>query len=204
MNVLQELGILDTIKNACYLFLGLITGHIFWELCEHYCERAISYVNPLLFILTLCWGASGFFFLPPIFLPADQFLQYAFPDWDIPLSLLLKSHFLQHRSWLFSSTLIPLAFLSIIILQSILTQKTLQKRRFLIFLLNSLRDICVGFSVGITAHLIGDLIFQWIPARDTGIAIAGWQNLYSYTWFVLSLLFGFSIPLISIGKAKPN
>jgi hypothetical protein len=207
MDILQEFEFLfDTIKNSCYLFLGLITGYIFWEVCEYYCERAISKVNPLLFTLALCHGASGFFFLPSILIPVDSFLQYAFPDWDIPLLLLLKSSsLLQHRSWLFSSTLIPLVLLSTAIaLCYFINKKVSEGNLILLCLLNSFCHISIGLSIGTVAHLAGDFILQWIPSGDTGIIIAGWQTLPSYIWFALSLGLGLSIPFVILNQNQAS
>ncbi|WP_373526197.1 hypothetical protein [Nostoc sp.] len=200
MEFLEELGILDTIKNASYLFLGLISGYCFWELCEHYTGIGISRINPIVFILALCWGASGFFFLPPLSFTANQLIYYALPDWDIPLSLWIKLGFLQHRSWLFSSVILPLALL---IISRLSERYFARKQWFLSFIFHFIRDISIGLSVGSSAHLFGDFSLQWIPVGDTSINIFGWQKpVYFYIWLVVNLLLGLGIPFLAIASTQ--
>ena len=204
MDVLQELGILDSLKNGCYLFLGVLVGYLFWERCESSYKKEILKVNPLIYIFTLCWGASGFFFLPKVFSNMDQIIQRAFPDWDIPLSLFLHLNLLQHRSWLFSSTLVPIALLSIVLSFQFLRNQNLVRnnKRWLTFIWNFIRDFSIGLSVGVSAHLIGDFSFQWIPAGDTNISIFGWQELYSHLWLILNIFLGLIIPFLVINRIR--
>lgn len=65
-------------------------------------------------------------------------------------------------------------------------------------LLNWLRDVALGLSIGISVHLCGDILLKWIPREDTGINIYGWETFDSWVWLVLNLLLGFSIPFIII------
>jgi hypothetical protein len=169
-------------------------------LCEHYAGIGISRINPIVFILALCWGASGFFFLPPISFAANQLIYYALPDWDIPLSLWIKLGFLQHRSWLFSSVILPLTLLII----SGLSERYFARRQWLLsFIFNIIRDISIGLSVGSSAHLFGDFSLQWIPVGDTNINIFDWQNpVYLYLWLVVNLLLGLGIPFLTIASIQ--
>lgn len=199
----QACGILDTVKNTSYFFLGILVGDSFCDFCERYAGVGISRINPILFPVIVVWGASGFFFVPDSFLPDVEYAHlsyYAVPDWDIPLAVWTQLEFLQHRSWLFSSVLIPLTFLAIAQLAKNNCQR--HPNRITKFFISSLKDISLGLLVGISAHLMGDLLLQWIPSGDTSIKIFGWPPLTSIIWLILNLLLGLVIPFLVIRKAS--
>ncbi|MBD2124732.1 hypothetical protein H6F68_28085 [Trichocoleus sp. FACHB-262] len=193
MESLQDFGVLDNIKDTLYLFFGMALGYAFWEFCERYAREQILYVNPILFVIMLVWGASGFFFLPYSQDLIIQLLCYAIPDWDIPLSMGRQSDLFQHRSWLFSSILIPLILLGIAILSAVFRLR---------LVLSSLRNIAIGLLVGISAHLLGDLLLQWIPIGDTDIKIYELDSLHSRVWLFLNLVFGLVLPFSVIRIQK--
>ncbi|MBE8990046.1 hypothetical protein [Nostoc sp. LEGE 12450] len=198
---IQDIGILDTVKNASYLFLGMLVGYGFWEFCECYAKVGISRINPFLYPFMVVWGASGFFFLP--YVEYAHLSYYAVPDWDIPLTVWMQLEFLQHRSWLFSSVLIPLAFLAIAqLLQNTRQRHSKRINKVFKIFIGSLKDISLGLSVGISAHLMGDFLLQWIRSGDTSINIFGWTKLYSLIWLALNLLLGLIVPFLIIRKTK--
>lgn len=193
----QACGILDTVKNTSYLFLGMLAGYSFWAFCEHYAGVGISRINPFLFIFTVVWGASGFFFIPGA--EYAHLSYYAVPDWDIPLAVWMPLEFLQHRSWLFSSVLIPLTFLAIA--QLVKNTRQRHSKRINNFFINFLKEISLVLPIGISAHLMGDFLLQWIPSGDTSINIFGWTAITSIIWLILNLVFGLVIPFLVIRKA---
>lgn len=199
----QACGILDTVKNTSYLFLGMLAGYSFWAFCERYAGVGISRINPFLFIFTVVWGASGFFFVPDAEYAHLSYYAVPIPDWDIPLAVRMQPEFLQHRSWLFSSVLIPLTFLAIAQLVKNTRQRHSKRinKVFEIFI-SSLKDVSLALLVGISAHLMGDFLLQWIPSGDTSINIFGWTPLTSRIWLILNLLLGLVIPFLVIHKAE--
>ena len=209
----------DTFKNVIYLFGGIAVAYGFWELCERYAKKGLQSINSLWFLIMVIWGASGFFFLRPLFFFLDflpksldsffssilQLFYTAIPDWDILLYVWSSGYlgFLQHRSLLFSSVVLPVTILSISLLLPILISLLLPTLNQGISdsihrLLNWLRDVALGLSVGISVHLCGDILLKWIPRKDTGINIYGWETFHSWVWLMLNLLLGFSIPFIII------
>ena len=213
----------DTFKQVIYLFGGIAVGYGFWELCEQYAKKGLRFINPLWFLIMVIWGASGFFFLRPLsfllnFLPKSldsffssilQLFYKAVPDWDIPLYVWTKGswEFLHHRSLLFSSVVLPISLLIIslvvlpiglLIISVILPKFNKRISGSIYHLLNWLRDVALGLSIGISVHLCGDILLKWIPREDTDIKIYGLETFDSWVWFVLNLILGFSIPFIII------
>ncbi len=201
---------LDTVKDFFYLFLALGIAFVFWNRAEQYAKKGLQFVDPLLFLVMVIWGASGFFFLSPIlqFLPGffdsilDIFYQ-AIPDWDIPLYIWFNSwfsrggwEFLKHRSWLFSSVIIPTVLLVISILPNILRKPLLAKKYH--SHLNTLRNIAFGLFVGVSAHLCGDILLSFIPRGDIGFKIYGWNQWVSLIWFMFHIFLGIFIPFLLI------
>jgi hypothetical protein len=201
---------LDTVKDFFYLLLGILVSKYFWDYAERYSKQGLRLVNPLLFFIMVIWGASGFFFLSPIlnflpnlFEPILQLFYNAIPDWDIPLYIWAKSwlpgiewELLKHRSWLFSSNIIPILLMVISTLTPRLYPSVLAKMRRH---LNNLFNIAIGLSVGFFAHLCGDMILSFIPRGDIGVTIYSWNQLISLIWFALNMFLGISIPFFLIG-----
>ena len=201
---------LDTVKDFCYLFLALGIALVFWSYAERYTEKGLRFVNPLLFLVMVIWGASGFFFLSPVlqFLPSffDSILDIfykAIPDWDIALYIWSNYwfprvgwEFLKHRSWLFSSVIIPTAILVISILPSLLHKPILAKKYR--WHLNTLRSIAFGLFVGVSVNLCGDILLSFIPRGDIGFKIYGWNQSDSLIWFAFHIFLGIFIPFLWI------
>ena len=197
---------LDTIKSLFYLFLALGISWFFWNSAEKYARKGLQFVDPLSFFIMSIWGASGFFFLSPIlhFVPSlfQPILQLYFkplPDWDIYLYIWANSYFsnieweiLKHRSWLFSSVLLPILLIIISLLLRILYKPIRTKYHYII------NSILIGLSIGVSAHLSGDILLSFIPRGDIGFKIYGWNLLSSFIWFISHIFLGFSIPFFLI------
>jgi len=145
--------------------LGLTVGWAFWGVCERYARRGLLlHVNPITFILMVIWGSSGFFLLRIFpqneFSSLLQFLYLPVPDWDIPLSVWTGWDFLIHRSLLFSSNILPIACigLSWLLLNFSRQRSSSTGLRVKSLLLN----MAIGLSVGVSAHLLGDVLLNLI------------------------------------------
>jgi hypothetical protein len=181
MENLKEWELFDTIQNSSHLFLGLLIGYSFWAFCENRAKGGISYINPIWFLVMLIWGASGFFFLPYNQFPIVQLFYYAVPDWDIPLAVWTSFDILNLGYWSFISLLVPLIFLVIL----------LHKRRSNINHRRSIfQDVAIGLSVGISAHLIGDALWQSISISTISLCIL--------------IFFGLVIPFFVIHQLNEN
>jgi len=211
----------DTIKDFCYLFLGIAIAYGFWELCERYYRRGLRYINPFLFFVMVIWGVSGFFFLNPLLLllrllPNDpvhpnpifqiisvfQLLSTAVPDLDIPLYRWAKFlnpnenwEILMHRSLLFSSVIIPFILMFTTVFFPILFQNISNVIRNI---LNFLYISAIGLFIGISSHLLGDMLFMFIPSGDISIKIYNWEENLSLLWLVANTILGIFIPLVAI------
>ncbi len=197
-----------------HFLLGITLAWAFWELCERYAKRGLLQINPITFLLMVIWGSSGFFLLRIFpqhrFSSVVQFFSLAVPDWDIPLSVWTGWDFLTHRSLLFNSTLLPIACIGLSCLLISLSRKsssTNLKSKF--FFLHS----AIGLSVGISAHLIGDVLLNlFLYSEDIvnsifsqndlhtrfGFEISNQGILFSLFWVALNSLIGFAIPFAII------
>ncbi|NEQ44421.1 MAG: hypothetical protein F6K00_13030 [Leptolyngbya sp. SIOISBB] len=169
--------------------IGLAVGITFWWLLERYLRNAARRINPILFLIMLVWGASGLFFFRKLGIPILSHTAFymAIPDWDIPLYQVTRLRFLIHRSWLFHSTLLPLALLG---LWGWL-RRSPPSHQWPTLLTNSLRDSALGLSIGMSAHLLWDAL---LSSTRRGFYIRGFGSLNSWLWLIMSLGLGIGIP----------
>lgn len=202
-----------------YFLLGILSGWAFWELCERRANRGLMCINPITFFIMLIWGSSGFFLLRLLsenrFSSILQFFYLAIPDWDIPLYSWTNWDFLIHRSYLFSSTILPIAYIgSSWLLSKFRKQSSLN--------LNSLSlNIVIGLSVGMSAHLLADVFLNLIlygkdltlfllnpilhkdyPYRDFRFEIGDMGAIQSLTWAGSFLVLGLVIPFYTLKLAS--
>ena len=170
---------------------GIAVGVIFWQLLERYSRTTARYINPIIFLIMLVWGASGLFFFRKLGLPvlSHTFFYMAFPDWDIPLYKITGLRFLIHRSWLFHSVLIPMGLLGLWFWLSRHPLTTRTQR----VLTNLLRDSAIGLSVGVSSHLIWDAL---LSSTRRGFYIHSFGSLPSWLWLISNLLIGLGVPLL--------
>ena len=103
------------VDKLLHFATGLGVGITFWWLLERHLRIAARRINPIIFLIMLMWGASGLFFFRKLGIPILSHTAFymAVPDWDLPLYQATRLRFLIHRSWLFHSTLLPLALFRI-------------------------------------------------------------------------------------------
>jgi len=212
---------LNTIKDFCYLFLGLGISYGFWELCERYFARRLINVNPMLFLVMVIWGASGFFFFSFLllvlnFLSNDFGFAYsllystvelvctAVPDLDILLDVWVEQltpnaewTFLEHRSLIFSSVIIPSALTLINVVIPIFFKHASAQTRAIQSILYT---TAIGLFIGISGHLLGDILLQLIPSKDVDITIHKLEKFSSYIWLALNISLGIFIPVFIVAK----
>ena len=215
---------LDTIKLFCYLFLGILVSFCFWNFseisCQRYFKKKISSTDPFLFLITGIWGSSGFFFLSPILhiLPVPlhpplRLLCTAFPQWDILFYIWAHSWFSSPkweifndvewqifilRSWLFHSIIIP----TLLILGSYLIQNFLYSspaaNTKVRHRLNTVFIIGIGLSVGVSAHLLGDILLYPFPGGGANLLIYRWNQQASLLWTTSHMFLGLLVPFFFI------
>jgi hypothetical protein len=198
-----------------YLLLGILFGWSFWELCERYAARGLMYINPLVFMTMLVWGSSGLF--PLRFFPENRFssiLQFfytAVPDWDILLYSWTSWSFLTHRSFLFSSNILPATCIGAIWLLSSFRKLFFSSTRSALYFLSL--NISIGLSVGVAAHLLADVLQNLVlfgkdlllfllpgdyPYRSFKFEIGNKGLIESLIWVGLNLALGLIIPFLII------
>ncbi|MEM9538224.1 MAG: hypothetical protein AAGA60_01795 [Cyanobacteria bacterium P01_E01_bin.42] len=176
-----------------HFVIGAVTGWSYWIFLDRYAKTGIRYLNPLIFLLGVIWGASGLFFFRQLQVPIleGQFFYMAIPDWDLPLYKITKFSFLLHRSWLFHSVLLPVGLLTMSLIG--MSQKQ-------IFTISSwLRDAAIALCVGISAHLIWDAL---LSETKRGFFIRGWSHSDSLIWLAVNLAIGFGLPLICLKSLR--
>lgn len=197
---------LDTIKSFLYLLLSIGISWLFWNRAERYAKKGLHYVDPFLFIVMVIWGASGFFFfsfilhfIPTLYHSIIGLFLKPIPDWDISLYIWANHLFsdtdwdlFKHRSWLFSSVIIPILLMVISIL-IVALRKSISSKSFRV-----LNSIIIGLFVGISSHLSGDLVFSFIPRGNIGYKIYDFNTSISQLWFASNILLGISIPFLII------
>ncbi len=208
--------LLYNFKTVLYLLLGTVSCRYVYNKCERHARSKIETVNPWLWFIMAIWGASGLFFLrflslllPDSFNPFLRIVYTAVPDWDLLFHTWTKWDWLNHPSWLFNSVILPTGFLFFIILllpksQKRLSNKTRQR-------LNSLRDIArdiaIGLYIGISTHLMVDVLLFWVPGGDNYNFFAGLGELDSMIWMiwlVFNIFLGFSIPFLIMTSKNPH
>ncbi|MDB9529798.1 hypothetical protein PN498_27675 [Oscillatoria sp. CS-180] len=187
------------VDKLLHFAVGLAVGIAFWWILERYLRSAARVINPILFLITLVWGASGLFFFRKLGIPglSHTFFYMAFPDWDIPLYKATGLKLLIHRSWLFHSILIPMALLGVWLWLSRVPSIAHWQRS----LLTWLRDGAIGLSVGVSAHLLWDAL---LSSLRRGFYIHGFNSAASHGWLLINLLAGIGIPLLVASALGPS
>lgn len=176
-----------------HFVIGAITGWSYWQFLERYAKMGIRYLNPLIFILGVIWGASGLFFFRQLQVPIleGQFFYMAIPDWDIPLYKVTRFSLLLHRSWLFHSVVLPIGLLIVSFVG--MQQKQIATISY------GLRDVAIALCVGISAHLIWDAL---LSETKRGFFIHGWSHSDSLIWLGVNLAIGLGLPFICLKSLR--
>ncbi|MEM9089509.1 MAG: hypothetical protein AAGC93_12280, partial [Cyanobacteria bacterium P01_F01_bin.53] len=162
--------IFHSVKPIIYLLLGVTLYNYFEQWCERYNKPGIESVNPVLSLIMVVWGSGGFFFLrflslllPNWLNPLLQVLFTAVPDLGLIFAKWMQYSWLSHPSWLWKSILLPTVLLVISLLVPKPRNHLMPKgRRYSKYLF----DLSLGLYVGVSAHLIADLLLFWIPGGD--------------------------------------
>jgi hypothetical protein len=127
--------------KLAHCVVGIVIVTLFWYVLEkQYRNPAL---NPILLMLGCLWGACGLFFFRWFFIDINipilrgKWFYVAFPDWDI-LILGIGAH----RNFFFHSVIFSTVLMGIAVWKKFLW----------------LRDFGIGLTVGISAHLLWDLI----------------------------------------------
>lgn len=192
-------------KIVFYLGLGISLYTIFEQQCERSNKINLEVVNPILSLLMVIWGSSGFFFLrflslrlPDWLNPFLQLLYTAIPDWDILLHSWTKYSWLDHPSWLFSSIVLPTSLIVTTLFSSKRRKHLLKKDKSHS---KHLFSLSIGLYIGIAAHLIADLVLFWMPGGDNYNFFVGRGEQYPIiwlTWLLFNIGLGFIIPFLLI------
>lgn len=152
--------------KLAHLFIGIVFAMIFWYVLEKQYRNPA--MNPILLLVGCLWGACGLFFFRWFFIDInipilkEKWFYVAFPDWDI-LVLGIGAH----RNLFFHSTIFPILVMIVAVWKKVVW----------------LRDFGIGLTLGISAHLVWDLI-----------------TVYRYPWNYIRHLDGYAGALWVLGN----
>lgn len=168
--------------KLAHFFVGVVFAMLFWYVLEkQYRNPAL---NPILMFVACLWGACGLFFFRWFFIDInipilkEKWFYVAFPDWDI-LILGLGAH----RNLFFHSTIF-----SMLLMLAAVWKKWLW-----------LRDFGIGLTVGISAHLLWDMItvyrYPWRYIRHLDGFAGG-------LWVVANVVVGIFLAYYLVGRTS--
>lgn len=168
--------------KLAHFVVGIVFVMLFWYVLEkRYRHPAI---NPIILFVACLWGACGLFFFRWFFIDInlpilkEKWFYVALPDWDI-LILGLGAH----RNLFFHSTIFPIVLMAAAVWKRWLW----------------LRDFGIGLTVGISAHLMWDMVtvyrYPWIYIRHLDGFAGG-------LWVFVNVLVGLSLAYYLVGRTS--
>jgi len=196
-----------------YLMFGIGAIALFLSWARIHANQGLRRMEVWLFILMALWGASGFFFLRLftqfISFPKNKLFEnlsnaleifyVPIPDWDSYLFGWAQQccGFLRPRSAIFSSILLPMAALLILVVLALFFLRFyIHKADYLTFI----RDGALGLSIGISANLCADLLIKLVFFKSTNVMISNWNQISSIAWILSNILLGYFIPVLLVKR----
>ena len=234
MQLIQEIinnpeALLDPLIALLYVGVGLAA---IWYYDQWMEKKVNKGINSIFLVLAFMWGVSGFFIVLEFFdfltivitFVKRKFLNFNFsvklpdlisshiyqlfylpiPDWDIFANSLTDDRysFFEHRSFLFSSIILP----SLVLLISYILSKFIKNSwRWAV---NILRNFSLGLFLGISVHLILDILVYFLnkllviisSSVSMDIKVNGFSHTASWLWLIINIFLGLLIPTIVIWK----